>query len=144
MEEVKSILKLLFAILIASTSAFFIVVENAEVVEAKVCPNGEFPRLNPDKTITCMNATPVNDDSEERVGAISGYLLAFARVVMVFSSSLSVIMITYSGFLYITSEGNPMKVDLAKRMLIRAGIGVLVLTSSFMIMNLIMTAGAIS
>jgi hypothetical protein len=141
--EVKSILKLLFAILIASSPAFFILVGNAGEVEAKTCGVGEFPHLKEDGTTKCENATS-SDNTNEQITGIKGYIFKFVKIVMVFSSSLVALVITYSGFLYTNSEGDPRKVEAAKVMMIRAGIGILVITSSFAIMNFITQAAGLN
>ena len=120
---------------------------NAEVAEAKVCPPGEFPHLKQDETIKCENAVSSgegSDNTDEQINNIKGYAMTFLKVLIVTSSSITALVITYAGYLYITSEGSPMKTEQAKQMLLRAGIGVLVLSLSFVIMNLLTVATGVS
>ena len=144
----KSILKLLFAILIASSSAFFIFIEKAEEVQAIVCPPGQFPHLKADETTACLDPVDYTkenaDTSGQEISAIKTYIMTFLKVVIVASSSISALVITYAGYLYITSEGSPLKTEQAKQMLWRAGVGLLVLSLSFVIMNVLTVATGVS
>lgn len=64
----------------------------------------------------------------ELVGAIIDWLLVFA-------GALAVIAIIYSGIMYITSSGDPAKAESAKKNLIWAIIGVVVISLALVIVN---------
>lgn len=132
----KSILKLFIAILIASSSSAFFLIEKAEVAEAKTCPIGEYPKLISATETKCTN--PVSEDNaKENVNEIQAYVLTFLKTLMVFSSAVSALLIVLAGYSYMGAEGNARTLEEAKNNLIRAGVGVLVLACSFTIMNLI-------
>lgn len=52
---------------------------------------------------------------------------------------MSILVIIYSAYLLVTSSGDPRRIALGKKMLLGAGIGIIVILSSFTIMNLMMS-----
>lgn len=86
----------------------------------------------------CMPVTQ-NDNVSENVSKISENFNAFAYAVVYVSSGLALIMIVQAGFQYTMSEGDPFKIEEAKKMIIRAGIGMLIAFSAYHILNLIDT-----
>jgi len=130
---------------------FFFFSHTFEQIEAKFCPIGQFPLListdpvetdcKPTTTGMSGEDTPSGEDnSDEMTNNIRGYLLTFLKVFMGVGTALSAVMIMYSGYSYIISAGDARKLEEAKVMLFRAGIGILVLSCSFAMMNLLNVA----
>ncbi len=87
--------------------------------------------LNPwgKMTISNINLPPSRFNSlAELVGGIIDWLLVFAGV-------LAVIAIVYSGLMYITSGGDPAKAETAKKNLVWAIIGIVIIALAFVIVN---------
>src|SRR5688572_15982041 len=64
------------------------------------------------------------------IGRVINVALGFVGIVLLF-------MLLYAGYLWMTSEGDPKKVDAAKAMIRNAIIGLLIIVSSFAIVNFI-------
>jgi hypothetical protein len=67
--------------------------------------------------------------------------VTIARIIRAFLGFLGVIavaIIIYGGYLYMTSAGNPEKIDKAKKVLINATIGLIIILSSFAIASFIL------
>lgn len=145
----KSILKILCAVFIASSAFFFI--GGAGEANAVVCPPGLFPHLDGEK-VECKNpvkggekdGTGGEEKVEENIDGIKSYFLVTFKIIAITSTAVTVMTIVYSGYLYMTSEGDQKKTDIAKQTMIRAGIGVLVISISFSLMTLLTTTVGVS
>lgn len=143
----KKLVKLLLAMAIASSSAFFVSVEKAETVEAAVCPIGQFPQLTGDNPVTFQCKDPViagADNSKTKVQKVQAYFLFFLKMLTGISTAIAVLVIVMSGFMYVTSEGNSRKLEEAKTWLVRAGVGLLVVSSAFIILSLVSNISGLS
>lgn len=76
---------------------------------------------------------------EANVGGTSGSLrdlvLKIVNFFLGFLGLLAVIMVIYGGFLYISSAGNDEKVGQAKKILLYAVLGIVVIVVSFALVN---------
>ena len=80
-------------------------------------------------------------DEPEAIGALGGggdvraLVLKIINFFLGFLGLLAVIMVIYGGFLYISSAGNQEKVDSAKKILLYAVIGIVIIIISFALIN---------
>lgn len=72
---------------------------------------------------------------------IRGLVLVIINFFLGFLGLLAVIMVIYGGFLYVGSGGNEENVNKAKKILLYAAIGVIVIIVSFALVNTILGAG---
>src|SRR3989338_2916057 len=61
------------------------------------------------------------------------------RVVLSFLGIIALVLVLYAGFTIMTSAGNPQKVETGKKILLNAGIGLLIIMSSLAITQFILT-----
>jgi len=62
-------------------------------------------------------------------------IMSIVQILLGFLGIVAVIIVLYGGFLYMTSEGEADKVDKAKKVLINAAIGLLIILSAFAIVT---------
>lgn len=72
---------------------------------------------------------------------LRGIVLTIINFFLGFLGLLAVVMIIYGGFLYVSSAGNEENVGKAKKILIYAAIGIILIIASFALVNTILTAG---
>lgn len=72
---------------------------------------------------------------------IRGLVLTIVNFALTFLGLLAVIMVIYGGFLYVSSGGNEESVNKAKKILLYAVIGIVVIIVSFALVNTILGAG---
>jgi hypothetical protein len=71
-------------------------------------------------------------------------IVNIVKFALSFVGLIAVVFMMYGGFLWMTSNGDPDRVNKAKKTLISAGIGLAIIISAFVIVNLVMTGtGAI-
>ncbi len=81
------------------------------------------------------------EDEPGAIGALGGggdiraLVLKIINFFLGFLGLLAVIMVIYGGFLYVSSAGNQEKVDSAKKILLYAVIGIVVIIISFALVN---------
>jgi hypothetical protein len=68
-------------------------------------------------------------------GSLRELVLDIINFFLGFLALLAVIMIIYGGFLYVSSQGNQEEIDQAKKILIYAVIGIIVIVISFALVN---------
>lgn len=68
---------------------------------------------------------------------IQTYLYDFAKTFSWVGLGIAGMVITYAGFLYTLSEGNPEKVEKAKKLILIAGIGMLICLLAVIILDMI-------
>lgn len=73
-------------------------------------------------------------------GGLRGMILLIVNFFLGFLGLLAVIMIIYGGFLYVTSAGNEEDVKKAKKILMYAVVGIIVIILSFVIVRTILGA----
>lgn len=80
----------------------------------------------------------------EAIGGGEGSLRAIVKTILNFFLSflglLAVIMVIYGGFLYVGSAGNEENVNKAKKILLYAAIGIIVIVVSFAVVNTLLTS----
>lgn len=87
-----------------------------------------------DSLTTVGDATGLgNEDPKIIIGNIIRYALGFIGVILV-------VMIVYGGFVWMTAAGNPEKVDKAKKILINAVVGLIIILMSWGITTFIITS----
>jgi hypothetical protein len=64
-------------------------------------------------------------------------IMELVRIALGFVGIIAVIIIMYAGFLWMTSAGNEQKVDDAKKILVNAVIGLVIILSAFLIVSFI-------
>lgn len=72
---------------------------------------------------------------------LRGIVLTVINFFLTFLGLLAVIMVIYGGFLYVSSAGNEENVNKAKKILLYAVIGIVVIIASFALVNTILGAG---
>ncbi|MBI4994402.1 hypothetical protein HZC21_02010 [Candidatus Peregrinibacteria bacterium] len=72
---------------------------------------------------------------------LRGIVLTIINFFLTFLGLLAVIMVIYGGFLYVSSAGNEENVNKAKKILIYAVIGIIVIIVSFALINTLLGAG---
>lgn len=65
------------------------------------------------------------------------FLVTIVRWLLTFMGIVAVVMVMWSGLLWMTSEGDPAKIDRAKKTLVNAVIGLVVILSAFAIVSFI-------
>lgn len=73
---------------------------------------------------------------------LRGIVLTIVNFFLTFLGLLAVVMIIYGGFLYVGSAGNEENVNKAKKILMYAVLGIIVIIVSFALVNTILTAGS--
>lgn len=73
-------------------------------------------------------------------GGIKGIVLMIINFFLGFLGLLAVIMVIYGGFLYVSSAGNEENVNKAKKILLYAVLGIIVIIVSFALINTILGA----
>ena len=68
-------------------------------------------------------------------------ILTFVNFFLFFLGLVATIFIIYGGFLYITSAGDDGQTEKAKKILIFAAIGILIILISFALVNTLLNAG---
>lgn len=71
---------------------------------------------------------------------LRGLLVSIVNFFLGFLGLLAVIMVIYGGFLYVSSAGNEENVNKAKKILLYAAIGIIVIIVSFVLVQTILTA----
>lgn len=74
-------------------------------------------------------------------GGLRGIVLTIINFFLGFLGLLAVVMVIYGGFLYVGSAGNEESVGKAKKILMYAAIGILVIMVSFALINTLLGAG---
>lgn len=75
-------------------------------------------------------------------GGLRGIVLSIVNFFLGFLGLLAVIMVIYGGFLYVSSAGNEENVNKAKKILLYAVLGIVVIIVSFALINTILGAAA--
>ncbi len=73
-------------------------------------------------------------------GGLRGMVLLIINFALGFLGLLAVIMVIYGGFLYVSSAGNEENVNKAKKILLYAALGIVVIIVSFALVNTILGA----
>ena len=74
-------------------------------------------------------------------GSFRSLALTIVNFFLTFLGLIAVVMIIYGGFLYVTAAGNQEKIESAKKIIMYAIIGIVVILLSFAIVNTILGAG---
>lgn len=74
-------------------------------------------------------------------GSLRGLVLTIINYFLGFLGLLAVIMIIYGGVTYVTSAGNDESVGNAKKIIMYALIGIIVILLSFVVVNTVLSAG---
>lgn len=75
-------------------------------------------------------------------GSARQLALTIVNFFLTFLGLIAVVMIIYGGFLYVTAAGNQEKIESAKKIIMYAVIGIVVILLSFAIVNTVLTAGS--
>lgn len=81
------------------------------------------------------NGTPSNDCNTAGQG-VNAKIYKFGATVSGVVVGISLLMIIYGGFKYVTSQGDPKATESAKSQIMFAGIGMLIVMCAFVIMKL--------
>ncbi|MFO0780737.1 MAG: pilin [Candidatus Gracilibacteria bacterium] len=74
-------------------------------------------------------------------GSFRQLALTIVNFFLTFLGLIAVVMIIYGGFLYVSAAGNQEKIESAKKIIMYAVIGIIVILLSFAIVNTVLTAG---
>ncbi len=74
-------------------------------------------------------------------GSFRSLALTIVNFFLTFLGLIAVVMIIYGGFLYVTAAGNQEKIESAKKIIMYAVIGIVVILLSFAIVNTVLGAG---
>jgi hypothetical protein len=75
-------------------------------------------------------------------GGLRGIVLAIVNFFLGFLGLLTVIMVIYGGFLYVSSAGNEESTGKAKKILLYSAMGILIIIVSFALVNTILGAAS--
>jgi hypothetical protein len=75
-------------------------------------------------------------------GSFRSLALTIVNFFLTFLGLIAVVMIIYGGFLYVSAAGNQEKIESAKKIIMYAVIGIVVILLSFAIVNTVLTAGS--
>jgi hypothetical protein len=67
-------------------------------------------------------------------------IVRIVQIILGFLGIIAVLIVLYGGFIWMTSGGDPTKIEKAKKILINAVIGIIVILSSFIIVSFIINA----
>lgn len=98
-----------------------------EVIKKDVCP--------PNSAV-CNDLAP-GDDNSELFGK-DGPVTKIVRFIIIIAGIVSVFMMVYAGFVYITSGGDPKRTATAKNTIIYAAIGIVIALISQSIVSFIL------
>ncbi len=94
-----------------------------------------------------QGAIDITTDQPGIIGQLSGgqtglrgIVLTIVNFFLTFLGLLAVIMVIYGGFLYVSSAGNEENVNKAKKILLYAVVGIVVIIVSFALVNTILGA----
>lgn len=73
---------------------------------------------------------------------LRGIVLVIVNFFLTFLGLLAVIMVIYGGFLYVSSGGNDESVNKAKKILLYAAMGIIIIIVSFALVNTILGAAS--
>ena len=96
------------------------------------------------QTGSLIDTTDNPDVVAGATGDATSFRILAKRIVdyfLTFLGFIAVIMIIYGGILYVTAAGEQEKIDTAKKILMYAAIGIIVILLSFAIVNTIIGAG---
>lgn len=74
-------------------------------------------------------------------GSFRQLALTIVNFFLTFLGLIAVVMIIYGGFLYVSAAGNQEKIESAKKIIMYAVIGIVVILLSFAIVNTVLGAG---
>lgn len=74
-------------------------------------------------------------------GSFRQLALTIVNFILSFLGLIAVVMIIYGGFLYVSAAGNQEKIESAKKIIMYAIIGIIVILLSFAIVNTVLNAG---
>jgi hypothetical protein len=74
-------------------------------------------------------------------GSFRALALTIVNFALTFLGLIAVVMIIYGGFLYVSAAGNQEKIGTAKKIIMYAVIGIVVILLSFAIVNTVLSAG---
>lgn len=75
-------------------------------------------------------------------GSFRSLALTIVNFFLTFLGLIAVVMIIYGGFLYVSAAGNQEKIESAKKIIMYAVIGIVVILLSFAIVNTVLSAGS--
>jgi len=75
-------------------------------------------------------------------GSFRSLALTIVNFFLTFLGLIAVVMIIYGGFLYVSAAGNQEKIESAKKIIMYAVIGIVVILLSFAIVNTVLGAGS--
>ena len=122
-------MKFIFSIILALS--FLLVCFNYSYAEVTVgtqndCPTGE----------VCLNNPLTGDTSSVSPQTLIGRII---NAVLGIVGSLALAMFIYGGFTWMTAAGSPEKIEKGKEILIWATIGLIVIFTSYALVNFILT-----
>lgn len=75
--------------------------------------------------------------AEGDVARVENFIKGVIKVIAGLAGLIATVFFVIGGFIYITSTGNPEKMDSAKRTLIWSGVGLAITVGAFIISNII-------
>ena len=79
------------------------------------------------------NTNDVNIKNQVKESDIISFLTRMASVLIIFGAIVFMIMLLYGGFTYLTAAGNPENEEKAKKTLIWAVIGIIIISGAFIL-----------
>jgi hypothetical protein len=84
------------------------------------------------RLVSALDLRPIQGASAD-----SAHLQAIVNTVLSVTGAIAVLIIVVAGFKYITSQGNPNEVTVARNAIIYALIGLIVIIAAFAIVNFV-------
>lgn len=100
------------------------------------------PAVNAQGFISTQDNPPAISTATGATGSFRQLALTIVNFFLTFLGLIAVVMIIYGGFLYVSAAGNQEKIESAKKIIMYAVIGIVVILLSFAIVNTVLTAGS--
>ncbi len=85
-----------------------------------------------------FNATPVlAQTSPGGVGQIQTFIQSIIQVLITLAGLVSVVFFVWGGFGYITSSGNPEKLETSKKTILYSALGLAIVLGAFVLSNIV-------
>lgn len=127
-------MKKVFGIILAAVTSLLICTSPALVYADNkgACENWSGGKDDPNYELICGNGKNNETEAQDRVGNILNIVFTWVAVI-------AVIVIIIGGILYMTSQGDPGKIQRAKGAILYAVIGLVIVLLAFAIVNFVLS-----
>lgn len=127
----------LISVLAKYSFVFIIAFTLVTNVAFALCPDGTDANPCPDGTDANTISTKINNPLGEKLTTIPAFIHEVVQIVLVVGIPIIALAIIYTGFLFVTAQGNSEKITKAKKALMYVLVGAALLLGAFVIANAI-------